>query len=298
MQLGGQLVVDPVGDLGQDPDGVLQVLGDERPGQHREGDEDPVPDQLNFTQRASTFRSFSPSAARDRPSTSCTTAAKTVTSCPSGEVRRKSMVEPTRKATSPSPSRIGGCPNRRVSSRSTSALSCCWSGAGWGATRSCPAGGDPRSTSPSWSGARNTGCGTPRTSRSTATARLLTRSLLSWLSSIQKLSVGRGPDVVGWRQPSSTIAASCADARREPSSAVGTPTASQRTRCRAGELNFRKGGWSSVADSALMVRSAVSSMMETTSLRRSRKPAQASAVLRSRSKSSISADRLPPSART
>ena len=61
----------------------------------------------NFTQRASTFRSLSTSAARDRPATSCTTAANTITSWPSGAVRRNSIVEPTRMAMSPSASRIG-----------------------------------------------------------------------------------------------------------------------------------------------------------------------------------------------
>src|SRR6187551_889502 len=61
----------------------------------------------NLTQRASTFKSLSTSAARDRPAMSCTTGAKSTTSWPSEEVRRKSIVDPTLMATSPSASRIG-----------------------------------------------------------------------------------------------------------------------------------------------------------------------------------------------
>ena len=81
------------------------------------------------------------------------------------------------------------------------------------------------------------------------------------------------PKARGWRPDASLVLSLLLN--------VALLAASHRMRSRPGELKRRKGA-ASPSDSALMVRSPESSIIEITSLSRVWKPAQASAVLRSR----------------
>ena len=144
--------------------------------------------------------------------------------------------------------------------------------------------------SASWSGSRKTGCWTPYTSRRAPTTSSATSSAASCGRSSQKSgrsSAGGVP--AGVLQRRRLAVAQLDSSRRERS----WPRPRLGSTNRAGLDRRTNGGGSALAEKERIVRSAESSIIEITSPSRPANSAQAWAVLRSRSKSSISATHAP-----